>query len=91
MAIPLVALIEPSVGSMATGYETARGEPLTASTRPRSFAGVSRGAPSTPSNSLRWNGLTGSKIADCWTIGDIPPPEAEERCYAMLHEPAMAA
>jgi hypothetical protein len=24
-------------------------------------------------------------------VGDIPPAEAEERCYAVLDQPAMAA
>ena len=53
---------------------------------------MDHGAHARPSSSPRSNGSTGSTIAGCWnSIGNIPPAEAEERYYAMLNEPAMAA
>jgi hypothetical protein len=45
-----------------------------------------------PSSSRRWNGWTGSTTGGSWEpIGTIAPVEVEERYYAMLEQPAMAA
>jgi hypothetical protein len=43
-------------------------------------------------SSRRWNGWTGSTTGGSWEpIGTIAPAEVEERSYAMLEQPAMAA
>jgi len=83
--------IEPSVAAWATATTMLWPRPSTVST--------SRGHPSARavrrsrlSSSRRWNGsnwFNNRRLLE--PIGYIPPAEAEERYYATLDQPAMAA
>ncbi len=60
--------------------------------RPRSFIGAGRGGPSMRSNTLPWNGWTGSTIVGCLNqSANIPPAEAEAQYYAAIEKTKMAA
>ena len=78
--------IEPSVGSVGDSYDNALPRRSTAST------GVDRGDRSRRSSSptLEWvDWFNNRRLLE--PIGNIPPAEAEERYYAILEKPAMAA
>ena len=60
-------------------------------TRPRSSIAADRGDRSMPRNTPPSSGSTGSTIADCSSLSATSRPKAEERYYAMLDEPRMAA
>ena len=84
--------IEPSVGSVGDSYGNALTRRSTVFTRPRSFTVEDRGETSKPwsSATLEWvDWLNNRRLLE--PIGTIPPAEAEERYYAMLDAPAMAA
>jgi transposase InsO family protein len=62
----------------------------TAFTKPRSSIGVAHGARSKLWTTLGWvNWFNYRRLLE--PIGNIPPAEAEQRYYAMLEQPAMAA
>ena len=64
----------------------------TVSTRPRSSIGVGHGASfeAVEFATLEWvDWFNNRRLLE--PIGNIPPAEAEERYYAMLEQPAMAA
>ena len=67
-------------------------KPSTASTRPRSSIGADHGASfeAVEFATLEWvDWFNNRRLLE--PIGNIPPAEAEERYYAMLNDPAMAA
>ena len=80
--------IEPSIGSVGDSYDSALAETIMASTgrrrRPwRSFEAAKFA-------SLEWiDWFNNRRLLE--PIGNVPPAEAEERYYAMLEQPAMAA
>jgi transposase InsO family protein len=84
--------IEPSVGSVGDSYDNALAETINGlykaeiihRSRPwRSFEAVEFAT-------LKWvDWFNNRRLLE--PIGNIPPAEAEERYYAMLNEPAMAA
>ena len=84
--------IEPSVGSVGDNYDNALAETINGLYKTevihrrgpwRSFEAVEFGT-------LKWvDWFNHRRLLE--PIGNIPPAEAEERYYAMLDEPAMAA
>jgi putative transposase len=78
-----------SVGSVGDSYDNALAETITVSTRPRS-SGPWRSLEAVEFATLdRVDWFNNRRLLE--PIGNIPPAEAEERYYAMLEQPAMAA
>ena len=84
--------IEPSVGSVGDSYENALAETINGLYKAELIhqRGPWRSSEAVESATLTW--------VDCFNhrrllepIGNIPPAEAEERYYAMLDEPPLAA
>ena len=82
----------PRSAASATATTTLSPRRSTASTRPRSSIGADRGGrfEAVEFATLEWvDWFNNRRLLE--PIGNIPPAEAEERYYAMLDEPAMAA
>jgi putative transposase len=84
--------IEPSVGSVGGSYDNALTEPINGLYKAQglSIAG-DHGATSKPWSSPHSNGSTGSTTAAFWSPREHSASRAQDRYYAMLDAPAMAA
>lgn len=84
--------IEPSVGSVGDSYDNALAETINGLYKAEVIhrRGPWRTAEAVEFATLEWvDWLNNRRLLE--PIGNIPPAEAEERYYAMLDEPAMAA
>jgi putative transposase len=84
--------IEPSVGSVGDSYDNALAETINGLCKAEVIhrRGPWRSFEAVEFATLEWvDWLNHRRLMR--PIGDIPPAEAEERCYAMLDQPAMAA
>jgi len=84
--------IEPSVGSVGDSYDNALAETINGLDKAEVIhrRGPWRSFEAVESATLTWvDWFNNRRLLE--PIGNIPPDEAEERYYAMLEEPAMAA
>lgn len=82
--------IEPSVGSMGDTYDNALAETINSLSKAEVIhqRGRWRSFDAVEFATLTWvDGFNDRRLLE--PIGNMPPAEAEERCYAMLEEPAM--
>jgi len=84
--------IEPSVGSVGDSYDNALAETINGLYKAEVIhrRGPWRSIEAVEFATLEWVDWSNHRRL-MRPIGDIPPAEAEERYYAMLDEPAMAA
>ena len=81
--------VEPSVGSVGDSYDNALAETINGLYKAELIhrRGPWRNFEAVEFATLEW--FNSRRLLE--PIGNIPPAEAEERYYAMLNEPAMAA
>ena len=84
--------VEPSVGSVGDSYDNALAETINGLYKAEVIhrRGPWRSFEAVEFATLEWvNWFNNRRLLE--PIGNIPPAEAEQRCYAMLEQPAMAA
>lgn len=84
--------VEPSVGSVGDSYDNALAETINGLYKAEVIhrRGPWRSCEAVEFATLEWvDWFNNRRLLE--PIGNIPPAEAEERYYAMLNEPAMAA
>jgi transposase InsO family protein len=84
--------VEPSVGSVGDSYDNALAETINGLYKAEIIhrRGPWRSLESVEFATLEWvDWFNNRRLLEL--IGNIPPAEAEERYYAMLEQPAMAA
>jgi len=84
--------IEPSVGSVGDSYDNALAETINGLYKAEVIhrRGPCRKFEAVELATLEWVDWFNNRRLLA-PIGDMPPAEAEERCYAMLEQPYMAA
>ena len=84
--------IEPSVGNVGDSYDNALAETINGlyKTEVVYWRGAWRSFEAVEFATLEWvDWFNNRRLLE--PIGNIPPAEAEERCYAILEKPAMVA